>query len=104
MAPTTTPTAPPVTATPTTGPTVAGPTAMPAPQPRVCPRIAHRVPWPVLDAALANPERAGGWSQLQSPGLPPGSFNARRVWLSLGSMGLPFDLLFNPVVYKASCP
>ncbi len=77
---------------------------MPAPQPRVCPRIAHRVPRPVLDAALANPGRVGGSNQLQNPSLPPGPYNARRAWLTLRMMGLPFDLLFNPVLYKASCP
>jgi hypothetical protein len=64
----------------------------------------NRVPRAVLDAALANPERVGCWNQLQNPSLPPGPINARRVWLTLRNPGLPFDLLFNPVLYRASCP
>lgn len=84
-----------LTATP---PGPAGPVA------RVCPQVVGRVPGAVLDAALANPERIQGWNQLQNPSVPAGPFNPRRVWLTIRSMGVPFDWLFNPVLYRASCP
>jgi len=66
--------------------------------------VVNRVPRPVLDAALANPERVQGWNQLQNPNAPPSPFNQRRVWLTIRTLAVPFDLLFNPVLYRASCP
>jgi hypothetical protein len=84
----------PPTATPVPGVSVA----------RVCPQLRSRVPPPVVDAALANPDRVDGWNQLQNLNAPPSPFNRRRVWLTLRSVAVPFNALFNPVLYRASCP
>ena len=85
-------------------PTATRPPGASEPVAHICPQILQLVPRAVLDAALANPERIEGWNQLQNPSVPPGPLNLRRVWLTIRSMGVPFDMLFNPVIYRASCP
>jgi hypothetical protein len=105
--PTRTP-APRPSSTPVSPPTPS-PTATQQPGPagavaRVCPQVLARVPGAVLNAALANPERIQGWNQLQNPNAPAGPFNLRRVWLTIRNVGVPFNFLFNPILYRASCP
>lgn len=100
--PTPTPTAP--AATPTTA---RGATPPPTPSGAVsgiCPQILSRVPAAVLNAALANPDRVQGWNQLQNPNAPPSPVNRRRTWLSIQIVAVPFNVMFNPVLFRASCP
>lgn len=83
------------------------PTSMPSPAPqagKACDFIIKRVPGVVIAAALANPEGIGGWNNLCNPNLPPSPANGRREWLSLRSIGVPYDVNFNPLVYKCGCP
>jgi len=92
------PTSPPTkTPVPTT-------TATPGDGARACDFIKGRVPPAVIAAALANPTRVQGWNLLMNPSAPESVYNQRRRMLSLQNIGVPYHMLYNPVVYKAGCP
>jgi Tol biopolymer transport system component len=80
--------------------TPVGPTPL---VPQVCPQIANRVPAVVQAAAVASPERIGGWGVPLNPALPPSPANPIRRWLSVLDYGKPYSPA-NPVVWKAGCP
>ena len=83
--------APPSTATP-------GSPAVP-----VSRNVRERIPPSVIAWALANPEKVGGWNQLERPGLPPGPYNRRRTCLSLQNPSAPYHPIFNGLVFRAGC-
>jgi hypothetical protein len=72
--------------------------------PFVCDAIANRVPAAAINAALSDPTRFGSYQQPANPGLPIGPFNPPRVYLSLRNAAVPYHPLFNPLVFKSSCP
>jgi hypothetical protein len=45
-----------------------------------------------------------GWGLLANPNRPPSRFNPPRCMLSLLNINVPYNVLHNPVVYKAGCP
>lgn len=81
----------------------AEPGASDAGSPGVCPGLASKVPTAVIAAAVANPERVHGYGQLEFPSLPPGYNNPRRMSLTLRNQGLAWQLVHNPLVYRAGC-
>lgn len=83
-------------------PPSASPTA--TPDGPLCWQIADRVPWSVIDAALADPASVAGYDQLQEPGKPEGPYNRRRTRLTLRALALPYHPLGNGLVYRADCP
>jgi hypothetical protein len=108
--------APTATATRTTGPTntPGGPTntpggTMPSPTPtlvvgQVCDNIKNRVPAAAINAAVANPASVQGWGMLCNPSLPPSVWNQPRSWLSMRNPGVPYNPLFNSLVWSCGCP
>jgi uncharacterized protein YegL len=97
------------TAFPTWTPTPARTERPPAPTatpiaPRLCASLAGRVPDAVMAAAMANPERIGGWGKPCSPNLPPGPSNPARQSLSLQQPSKPYHPLFNGLEFKCGCP
>jgi hypothetical protein len=71
---------------------------------RACPQIVDRVPAPILQRALANPEQVGGFDTLEHPHRPPGPRNPYRSWLTLRRLAVPYNARFNPLVFRAGCP
>jgi len=99
------------TPTPPSMPTAApprptSPAGGPAPDsltPRLCASLRGRVPAAVLNHALANPWQVQGFGEPQSPNLPPGPTNPRRLSLTLRNPGLAWDTLFNPLLFRSGC-
>jgi hypothetical protein len=85
------------------------PTATPEPQPRpgpmarACPGLDSIVPRVVVDAALANPARVGGWLEPENPSLPVGPGNGLKTWLAARNQSAPYHPLFNSLAFKAGC-
>ena len=87
------------------GPTVSPPSA-PTEAPlvrRVCASIRGKVPPAVISRALADPYQVQGYAERQFPNLPPGPNNPRKLSLTLRNVGLAWDALFNPPIFKAGC-
>jgi hypothetical protein len=109
--PTTEPTTPaPVTDTPDTPvvtdtPGTVVPSATPTEPPdNVCGFIKGRVPASVISNALANPASVAGYGLTCNPNLPEGRNNPVRSYLSLWNTNVPYNPLYNSVVWKCGCP
>jgi hypothetical protein len=102
--PTSTPATPGTPGTPATA-TSQPPTAVPTTvDAQVCDALQNRVPQAAINAALSDPDRFGSFGQPANPGLPGGPFNPPRKLLSLRNAAVAYHPLFNPLVFKASCP
>lgn len=90
------------------------PTSLPPPAPtprpteisdaKACPRLERRVPASAIAAALANPNRVGGYNRLRDENKPASPMNPRQVNLSLLNPSVPYHPLFNPLHFRAGCP
>ncbi len=85
------------------------PTATPVPpgpgtDPIACPFVTNRVPAVVIAAALASPDDVQGYLELQNPSIPESPWNIRKRYLSIRNPGVPWNQLFNGLVFKAGCP
>ncbi len=90
------------------------PTSLPPPAPtprpteisdaKACPRLERRVPPSAIDAALANPNKVGGYNRLRDENKPASPMNPRQVNLSLLNPSVPYHPLFNPLHFRAGCP
>lgn len=104
------------TAGPTTGP---GATVTPrpsgevptvAPQPtlddraEICDAIKARVPAAVINEAVADPAKVGGYKMACNPNLAPGPNNPLRRYLGLRNPNNVYHPIFNGLVWKCSCP
>lgn len=99
-------TATPVPRTATATPTTSGPaTATADPTgPHECAWLTGRAPAAAILAALADPDRVYGWGMLCNPNVPAGNLNPLRMDLSLMNPGLPYNALYNRLVFKCGCP
>jgi hypothetical protein len=70
---------------------------------RACPGLDSIVPRVVVDAALANPARVGGWLEPENPSLPVGPGNGLKTWLAARNQSAPYHPLFNSLAFKAGC-
>jgi hypothetical protein len=72
--------------------------------PIACPVLNNRVPSVVIAAALADPSSVQGYLELQNPSVPPSPWNLRKRYLSIRNAGVPWNQLFNGLIFKAGCP
>ncbi len=91
------------TPTATPNPVPATPTAVPG-APRQCAWLTGRVPPAAIMAALADPARVYGWRMLCNPNVPGGLRNLVRTELSIANPSLPYNALYNRLVFKCGCP
>jgi hypothetical protein len=70
----------------------------------ICQRVRDSVPLAAMTAAVAEPQRIGGWRQPVNPSIPPGPYNPRRECLTLANPNVPYHALFNTLVFRAGCP
>lgn len=94
-----------VAPTPTATPRPATPPPPGGTSPKVCTLIRNRVPAAVINAAVANPNGVRGFGEPCNQSLPPDPFsNPPKRYLSLQNIGIPWDTLGNPLIYKCGCP
>jgi hypothetical protein len=72
--------------------------------PCVCAVVRRAVPQAVVDDAVANPARYGGWRKPLDAGKPVGPLNPLRTCLSLRDPGGPYHALFNGLLWRVGCP
>lgn len=93
--------APTPTATPrvTPPPTPGGPLT-----PKICAYIRSRVPSGVINDSVANAPNVRGFGEPCNPSIPPDpANNPPKRYLGLLNPGVPWDALFNPLVYNCGC-
>jgi hypothetical protein len=84
------------------------PTAAPQPtvvnDPMVCESIKNRVPAIVINDAVAQPNKVYGYGLACNPGLAPvDPWNPVRRYLTLRNMNVPYNPVYNGVVWSCGC-
>ena len=80
------------------------PTQRPPDTPFACDHLKGRVPDAAIQAALASPGGYAGWNQPCKVGQPVGRYNGLRTNLGLRNPNLPYNSIYNGLVYKCGCP
>jgi hypothetical protein len=100
-----TPALPPPAATPTLpAPAATATPNQPSTTAQACNYLRSRVPDAVINAALANPGRIGGFDRPRNPNKPSSPLNPPRRYLSLSNPNVPYHPIFNRLTWVAGCP
>jgi hypothetical protein len=93
----------------TATPALPPPADTPTPKPpmtnaQACSYLRFRVPDAVINTALANPGRIGGFDRPRNPNKPASPMNPPQRYLSLRNPNVPYHPIFNRLTWVAGCP